>query len=116
MPCNASTRYHRTVPANPLDLETLTIETFQSLVGEAFAFAAPDAENPIDVRLEDVTALGNAAPGRREPFALHFRGPAAPILPQSIYPVTSYQLGALDLFLVPIGRDAAGVLYEAIFT
>ena len=50
-----------------------------------------------------------------EPFTLTFRGPAAPILPQQIYPLTHESLGNWEIFLVPIGPDKQGMLYEAIF-
>jgi hypothetical protein len=51
----------------------------------------------------------------REPFSLVFAGPAAPVLPQSIYRLENDDLGALEIFLVPIGRDAGGTRYEAAF-
>jgi hypothetical protein len=38
------------------------------------------------------------------------------LLPQRIYRLEHDELGALDLFLVPIGRDDSGVRYEAVFT
>jgi hypothetical protein len=52
---------------------------------------------------------------QQEQFSLLFRGPAEPLLPQHIYPVEHYQLGAFDLFFVPVGRDPAGVTYEVVF-
>ncbi len=52
----------------------------------------------------------------REQFSLHFRGPATPVLPQRIYRLDHPELGALEIFLVPIRRDAAGITYEAVFT
>ena len=52
---------------------------------------------------------------RRVPFALVFRGPAGDVLPQGTYHVEHDALGAFDLFLVPIGADADGVRYEAVF-
>ena len=39
-----------------------------------------------------------------------------PALPQRIYRLEHAELGGLDLFLVPIGRDASGITYEAVFT
>ena len=52
---------------------------------------------------------------RTAPFAIELEGPAVPMLPQSIYPVLHPQHGRLDLFVVPIARDAAHVRYEVIF-
>jgi len=52
---------------------------------------------------------------RNAPFAIVLEGPAAPMLSQAIYPVLHPQHGRLDLFIVPISRDAAHVRYEVIF-
>ncbi|HEY7805751.1 MAG TPA: hypothetical protein VIC34_01000 [Croceibacterium sp.] len=47
-------------------------------------------------------------------FRLEFRGPFDPILPQAIY---DFRRGAesADIFIVPVGRNETGTLYEAIF-
>ena len=37
------------------------------------------------------------------------------MLPQAIYRLEHAALGAMDVFLVPIGRVADGIRYEAIF-
>jgi len=47
-------------------------------------------------------------------FRLIFRGPVEPILEQAIYPFRAGEF-ACEMFIVPIGRDASGTLYEAIF-
>ncbi len=52
---------------------------------------------------------------RAEPFSLVLRGPRAPALPQAIYALTHPRLGKIELFLVPIGQDAQGLRYEALF-
>jgi hypothetical protein len=99
-------------------IEWLTHEHFAPLVGEDFAVAA--AEDVLAMRLDEATA--SALPGGRGPqgqeraqFSLHFRGPATPVLPQGTYVVTHPALGDQELFLVPLGRDADGVRYEAAF-
>jgi hypothetical protein len=53
--------------------------------------------------------------GHREPFALLFRGPKAPVLPQRIYQFDFEDLGPVEMFIVPIGPDDSGMRYEAIF-
>jgi hypothetical protein len=45
-----------------------------------------------------------------------FRAPLAAVAVQRIYPLDHETLGSLELFLVPIGPDERGLLYEAIFT
>jgi hypothetical protein len=63
-----------------------------------------------------VLGTGLKGVASREQFSLHLRGPRTPALPQRIYRLEHAQLGALDLFLVPIGRDGSGMTYEAVFT
>jgi len=57
---------------------------------------------------------GRSTP-QQEQFALLFRGPEDILLPQGTYPVEHAQLGAFDLFFVPVGRDPAGIDYEVVF-
>jgi hypothetical protein len=57
-----------------------------------------------------------AVSGTWESFSLVFRGPADAPLAQGTYGLEDAELGALELFLVPIGRDARGFRYEAAFT
>ena len=47
-------------------------------------------------------------------FRLEFRGPCDPILPQAIYRFRSGD-ETREIFVVPIGREEKGTLYEAIF-
>ena len=96
-------------------LETFTIDTFRPLTDGSFVLRAGDAELPLV--LTEVRALGAQHPmGTRSPFALLFRGPADPVLAQATYVVEHPELGAPELFLVPVGRTDAGAEYEAIFT
>lgn len=97
-------------------LERLTVAEFTPLVGAEFRLITPDASSQA-VRLQSALALGAARePGVRDPFALHFLAASANVLPQAIYRLEHDTLGPLDIFLVPIGWDASGVTYEAIFT
>jgi hypothetical protein len=102
-------------------LETFTAQTFTPLVGQPFRIGRADGP-PVEIELIKVTEWGSLGSGGRPdgpprtPFALLFRGPQAGSLPQQIYPVEHDQLGAFDLFLVPVGPDDAGMRYEAIFT
>jgi hypothetical protein len=56
-----------------------------------------------------------AASMARDPFRLEFLGPTDPVLPQRTYRLEHAALGPLEIFLVPIARDAGGTTYEAIF-
>ena len=103
------------------NLENLTLESFQPSVGNTFRIRA-SPEQTIDAELIEARAL--ADPGRspkgassqRRPFALLFRTTLKGALPQRIYAVEHDALGAYELFLVPVGPDSVGMVYEAIFT
>ena len=92
------------------DLEALTVEDFAALRGERFRIA-PDGEPGVEVELVEVTELARE-PGGRAPFSLVFMGGPSPPLPQQIYRVEHGDLGAIEIFLVPIASDR----YEAVFT
>ena len=102
-------------------LDQFTSETFAPHRGAIFRVSA-DSAAPLDVALIEVTELGGG-PGRmasgrteRVPFSLVFRGPTQPVFAQRTYRVAHDGIGEFDLFLVPIGPDAEGMRYEAIFT
>lgn len=102
-------------------LDNLTRESFAPHLGSVFRLRLGPGET-LEVELVEATALGGGARvsaggprARREPFSLVFRGPRAPILPQRIYRMEHARMGAFDLFIVPIGPDAEGLRYEAVF-
>ena len=55
-----------------------------------------------------------ANPGH-ENFSLEFLGPLDAPLVQGIYRLANEQMGDMDIFLVPIARESAGTVYEAVF-
>ena len=68
-----------------------------------------------DIELIQVKALRYAMPGGRPPFSILFRGAREVMFPQMIYRIEHARMGALDLFIVPIGPDEQGMIYEAVF-
>lgn len=97
----------------------LTFDLFAHRVGEPFELDVAGGST-LPVVLVDATE--GAEPGGLGPdgqerlqFSLVFRGPGEPILPQGSYALVHEELGELELFLVPIGRDSEGVRYEAAF-
>jgi hypothetical protein len=52
---------------------------------------------------------------RAAPFSLILSGPGEPVLPQATYVVLHPRLGRIEIFLVPISRDAKGARYEVTF-
>ncbi|MDR3508550.1 MAG: hypothetical protein P4L64_11680 [Caulobacteraceae bacterium] len=97
-------------------MNILQTETFAPHVGEAFDIAMGEATTPLT--LVQVRPLGAGAAIRgmlRSPFSLLFRSASLIVLPQRTYRLRNAALGALDIFLVPVGRDREGVVYEAVF-
>ena len=94
-------------------IEHLTRSHFEPHVGDAFTVSAGEADIPLVLKV--AKPLGTAL---REggAFSLSFAGPASPVLPQATYRLSHGALGALELFIVPVGRDQESVFYEAIFT
>ena len=107
----------RAVPAE-VELSDLTLARLAPLVGSTFSVAL---SAPWNLRLElaEAAALSSQtsyAGAFRAPFRLIFHGPSQPVHPQATLPLDHPQLGRLEIFLVPIGPDAIGMRYEAIFT
>ncbi len=94
-------------------LESLTPAHFHPLVGHTFTLQLDATVLPLTLTtVEEKDATANPL---RAPFILHLLGPQKPLLPQRIYPLHHEQLGTLELFMVPVGQQAAGIEYEVVF-
>jgi hypothetical protein len=91
-------------------LDTLTVDDFTPLRGDGFRVSHEETA-PFDLELVEVTEIPRE-PGGRAPFSLVFEGGPKPPVPQRIYRVEHAELGAMEVFLVPIAEDR----YEAVFT
>ena len=74
-------------------------------------------EQPVELDLTEVKAyMGQSNDDSdMERFSAFFHGAADRYLPQGTYALEHDAMGALDLFLVPIGKDEKGFRYEAVF-
>lgn len=52
---------------------------------------------------------------RKEPFSLIFKCASPVILPQKIYPFQNPGFGSMEIFIVPVGRERDGIVYQAVF-
>jgi hypothetical protein len=104
------------------NLESLSAGSFTEHLGTVFRLRA-GADEPLPLELvevqrasyaDDPAAVGPS--GRREPFTLSFRGPRSPYARQAIHRLEHDRMGTLEIFLVPLGPDATGMRYQAIFT
>ena len=100
-------------------LDRLTATSFAPAVGDTFVLDAGEAGSLelelLESRLHDPDVAAVDSSGTRAPFTLVFRGPVEPLLPQRIYRLEHESLDAMEIFIVPIGRDDAGTIYEAVF-
>jgi len=98
-------------------LDKVTVSRFRECLGTTFRIRS--ASGRVDLELIEASPIGvqASAPGasNRQAFSIVFRGPAEPVLMQQIHALEHAALGRLDLFLVPIGPDAKGMRYEAVF-
>lgn len=92
--------------------DMLTPERFSNLPDRIFRV---EADGEIRLELWAVEKLGSGErPGGG--FSLLFTGPGGDYLPQQVYRLHNAALGAVDIFLVPLGPRGDNHLYEAIFT
>lgn len=92
-----------------------SLAAFAPCVGQAFRLEVETGE-ALELELIEAEALpAHEGAPRQEPFCLVFRGPAGCNLPQSMYTLTHGQLGAVPVFLVPIGVKEGCFLLEAVF-
>ncbi len=94
-------------------LDRLTLTIFTEQVYSTFRVYPGAAGSSAEMELIQVRDLGSSP--QHEQFAAVFRGPLDPFLPQRIYRMEHDQLGVFDLFVVPVGQDAQGYSYEAVF-
>ena len=105
--------------------EQLTASHFVPYLNQSFAVLLDDGV--LDLELVEVTAQplrpaqkvvahGRELIIRPDPFNLRFRGPHQPVLAQQMYSLSHPDLPFGEaLFLVPVGIDATGRYYEAVF-
>jgi hypothetical protein len=93
-------------------LEKLKLTTFTKHLNSQFQVEDP-ATQPFALKLIQVVPHTKTA--HYEAFSLLFHGPVAHFMPQGIHKIKHTQLGEVDLFLVPVGKNDNGFEYEAIF-
>ncbi len=96
-------------------LAELTHTHFEPLVGSTFRLRLNAAESlPLVLTQMRVASQPPAADLRRG-FSLIFGSALPGHVPQHTYTLEHPALGALDLFIVPIGPNADGMQYQAVF-
>ena len=98
-----------------MQLEELTEQIVRSHLNTKFS--VPLEQRNVELELVEVMGAENGMPEIEgvERFSLYFTGPGDFYLPQSIYRLEHDALGALEIFIVPVGKEKAGYRYEAVF-
>ena len=91
---------------------SLTHEEFSKQAGTRFLVLI-DENTGAEMELFDVSEL-KVYP-RQEEFTLTFRGPLDAFLDQGLRVFRHEQMGACELFIVPVRQDEHGYYYEAVF-
>ena len=92
------------------------MSSFSPAVGAEFTVETE--AGPVPLRLATVRERDQVVPGAPDgwvPFSLLFIGPPDRYLDQRTWRLASEATGPIDVFLVPVGQDAAGFHYEAVF-
>jgi hypothetical protein len=92
----------------------LTVEQFAAHLNEAFTVIHETSRT--ELALVEAAARRGGRPDGRQPFALLFHGPPAPVLPQAMYRFEHSAFPPLDIFIVPVGPAGDRMQYEAIFS
>ena len=96
-------------------VQLLHFENFGPHVNSTFSLKL--GETTVELALTEATRqVVRPFPGMmREPFSLIFRSSLQIVLPQRMYTLTHPTMGQVEMFMVPIGRDVRGVVYQAIY-
>src|SRR5687768_16325879 len=105
-------------------LDKLTIDDFKDRIGETFQATPPDGGDSFELELRradhspyaDLEVKGGDYEQTRKPFSIEFHSRLPHHSPQQIYALEHEGLGRLEIFLVPLGPDADGHRYEAVFS
>lgn len=101
-----------------MKLDELTFDVMQPLVGTSFWAEFPN-DTKVELRALETRKVMESAAARlpRAPFSVFFLGPLTFLLKQSTYLVNHDTFRqAIPIFLVPVGQQADGYVYEAVFS
>lgn len=95
-----------------MTLDEIHPDTMTKFVGASFAIE-DEQFTGLFVVLKDIVT--HEITKDLETFSLNFLGPIGCLLPQGIHKLKHSELGELDLFMVPTGKDKVSYQYEAVF-
>lgn len=92
----------------------LTLETFRPAVGQTFTVGGEGGAK-VELILAEAAELDAGPHAPLPSFSLLFHGPADPFMPQATYLFEHESLEPMEIFIVPLGRDEHGTVYQAVF-
>jgi len=95
------------------DLQDITIADFEARRQSAVKLVADGESMPLEIA--EISPMGKSERAGGA-FSVVLRGPREPVVDQATHHLVFDGDGPIDLFLVPVGEDASGMLYEAVFT
>lgn len=91
-------------------------EDFKDFVGTVFTVSEAEFPRiPLTLETAELQPARYSRPGTRPSFSLIFLCADQRVLPQKIFQMEHDDMGAVSIFLVPIGKDQRGILYQALF-
>ena len=94
-------------------LDRLRKEDFVPLLGDKLKVCAGNSETELEVK--EVVSLAAPSPRAAAPFYVVLRSRDGWRAAQGMFRIEHPELGALELFTVPIGPDGEGLCYQIIF-
>ena len=95
---------------------SLGADAYEACLNQVFTLTDGDYRDEFELISVDRLAGAEVAGERKQAFSLVFQSRSDTVLEQRIYTLDNAELGELQIFLVPIGKDEAGVRYEAVFS
>ncbi len=90
----------------------LTKKMFEQAMHSTFRIRLEGSES---IEVEQIELNEGPSAPHQEQFAVVFHGPAHQRLGQGLYKFDHDAMGEFGLFIVPVGKDRDGFLYEAVF-
>lgn len=91
----------------------ITHQDFESIVGETIELET--GESCFQAKVDSVELLRKNPDQERQPFSVELLADIADNHAQQIYQLSHPTLGELSLFVVPIGPEKGGMLYQVVF-
>lgn len=96
-------------------MQFLKLEDFASRLNETFSVDVDQGRTPF-VLVEAAPLPHQVFNGMvREPFSLIFHSATPVLFPQRVYQMSCPTMSEFGIFLVPVGRNQDGFLYQAVF-